>query len=518
MAESLVVSQSPDSSGKADAKKSGTTVDPGPYEAIVVRHVAGSRMGELQVYIPDLGGNKTDTAGFLKVSYASPFYGKTLDTDSGLLPDGANTSGQSYGMWFVPPDIGCKVLVTFVAGDRDRGYWFACCYDSTSHHMVPGLGRNVGGPADTVLAKNSQINQYLSKESNPPVVESNTASPTAFNADGIDKTTRYPHEYQTSLLVLQGLDKDKIRGAISSSSLRESPSNVYGISTPGRRATKSDQVAGSPQKVVMRRGGHQFVMDDGAAGGNEKEGTDQLIRLRTAGGHQILMNDTEQVFYIASAGGYQWLEFSNNGMINMFGYAGFNLRSAGALNFHSDTQVNIHSGGTVAINGVKGVDITSQISCSMSGLASASVKSNGALSLSGMITASLSSGGMMTVGTPGWLKLYGTARMDLNGVGLAIPVPVIPKQPNKLPDVLFGGTTWQLNEEAVESICTVVPCHEPWVAADGTRPAPDAQKGSMLKNLALGVGAVGVGIGISTAVSSIANSIGTASAVAGAIP
>ena len=483
----------------ADSKNSGTTIDPGPYVATVIKHVEGSRMGQLLVYIPDWGDDLDDPDSQTTVSYASPFYGTTYGTDTQLLPDSANTVGQSYGMWFVPPDIGCQVLVTFVAGSRDRGYWFACVYNSSSHHMVPGMARNIGGSENTTAPTDSPVTSYLGPDSILPVVESSTASPKAFDADGLEKTPRYFHEYQSSLLIGQGLDRDKVRGAISSSSLRESPSNVYGISTPGRKATTTDQIKDNPQQVIMRKGGHQFVMDDGSAA----DGTDQLIRLRTSAGHQILMNDTEQVFYIGSASGYHWMEFSNNGMINMYGYAGFNLRTVGALNLHSDTLVNIHSGGAVNIQGSKGVNISSLASVGISGMTGASLKTNGFLSITGMATTTISSGGPLTIGSPSITSIVGLGMLKLNSGKPPIPIPVVPTMPKELPDVQFGGTRWELQDGAVESICTVVPCHEPWQNSDGTRPGPDGGGNNALKNIVIGGSLAALGVGISNAISSI---------------
>ena len=485
-----------------DSNRSGYSKDAGPYVGTVVGHVTGNRMGQLLVYIPEFGTNKDDTAAQIPCSYVSPFYGTTFGTDTQLLPDGANTSGQSYGMWMVPPDIGNNVLVIFANGDRQRAYWIGCVYNSTSHHMVPGLARNVGGDADTIVGANADLNSRLSKDSNVPVVESNLANPNAFTQDGINKTSRYPHEFQTSVLISQGLDRDKVRGAISSSSLRESPSNVYGISTPGRKATKTDQIAGDPLKVAMRRGGHQFVMDDGS----ETDGSDQLIRLRTAGGHQLLMNDSEQVFYIASASGYHWMEFSNNGMINMYGAAGFNLRSAGAINLHSDSQVAINSNGTVAIHGEKGVNITSTFNCSMIGLASASVKSDGFLSLSGCAMASLSSLGEVSVGSPTVTKITGLISLLLNSGKPPLAIPFLPKVPNSLPDVKFNGSTWGLVEGDLPSICSIVPAHEPWLAEGGARPGPNGGSGNSLKSIAALVGTVALGKGISTAIANFSAS------------
>jgi hypothetical protein len=468
--------------GDVDTKKAGSGRDPGTYVGTVVEIVKGNSIGQLKVFIPEW--NSTHT-----VDYASPFYGRTLGTDTQLTPNQPVTAGQSYGMWMVPPDLNCKVLCVFAgSGDQSKGFWFACCYDSDSHHMIPALGRNVGGPSDTTTVPD-ELQSKLSKDSVVPVVESNTADPKAFTADGVTKTPRFPHEYQSYVLIGQGLDRDKIRGAISSSSLRETPSNVYGISTPGRKVTKTDQNPNNPQAVFSRTGGHSFVMDDGSAA----DGTDQLIRLRTAGGHQILMNDTENILYVASKSGYQWLEFSKDGSVNMYAYAGFNLRTVGPMNFHSDSSIIMNSGGTVAINGDTGVNITSLASTSMSGLVSATVKTDGILSLTGMAKASLTSVGWCDVGASTGITSVGSSGGILKlGIGLPLPLPAIPPIPNKLPEVQLNGSSWQRVDESLNSICTVVPCHEPWTESNGTRPPP-ARGTGILGQIAIAGAAIGIG-------------------------
>lgn len=455
-------------SAKADGKTAGFTVDPGPYEAIVVAHVQGSRMGQLLVTIPDWSGlvTKDTEQDQLVVSYASPFYGTTYGTDSQELPDSAYTAGQSYGMWMIPPDVGCKVLVTFVGGDMGRGYWFACVYDSTSHHMVPANGRAIGGK-DYTIAPSASV--PATGSSVLPVTEYSTKVSTAFAPDGIEKTPRHTHEYQAGILARQGLDRDPIRGAISSSSMRESPSNVYGISTPGKKVSKSDQVAGSPQKVFARSGGHSFVMDDG-----DKDGKDQLMRFRTAGGHQILMNDTEQVLYIASASGNHWLEFSNNGQMNVYAAGGINMRSTGPMNLHSDTVLSMSApnikmtavGNELSPLGSISMATSGNFSASAVGMAS--LKCNGMLSLSAVGKASLTAGGWLNVSSLIKTSVSGTM-LTLNGSAPLPPLPVIPPTTKFLTDTKFNGKAW-ISGGVIVTGCSVVPAHEPWVDSAGKRP------------------------------------------------
>ena len=486
-------------SATLNPKKSGVAIPPGIYEATVQGFVQNNP-GSLIVSIlgwsgiigdPDAGDQSDQTP----VTYCNPFYGSTYGTDTGLTADNPQTAGQSYGMWFVPPDIGNIVLVMFTTSGK--GFWIGSVVDTPSHHMVPGIGRNVGTATDAPPASDG-ITQFFNSSSNVPVVEASISDSKLFTGDGTVSTPRYPAEFAAMTYVKQGLDRDKVRGAISSSSLRESPSNVYGISTPGRSSTGSkSQFPGNSQAVSLRTGGHSFVMDDGAVGGgNEPEGTDQLIRLRTSGGHQILMNDTENILYIASASGSQWLEFSADGAINIFAAAGFNMRSSGAINMHSDAAINmcsphisltalpaltLPSSGLGALGAIPSISFNSSGTLSMSSLLATSVKADGAVSISALGAVSVAAGavlkmsalgaaslsalGVLNVGAKGAVNIAGSV-VGLNCTppisDLPIIVPAAPPIPNILDDTLWSGTNWVMGGSKVLSSCTTVPAHEPW--------------------------------------------------------
>ena len=49
-------------------------------------------------------------------------------------------------------------------------------------------------------------------------------------------------------------------------------------------------------------------MDDGAT-----LGEDQLMRLRTASGHQLLLHDTNNTIYVGHADGTSWIEMTPDG-------------------------------------------------------------------------------------------------------------------------------------------------------------------------------------------------------------
>lgn len=337
---------------------SATSLNPYPYIGIVKNNLDPTRCGRVQVFIPELGGDSDDQTNWRTVSYASPYMGYTsTEITQGDIPDTQNSFGHvshTYGMWAVPPDIGVEVLVIFVAGDPMRGYWIACVNSNLSRYMLPGLASS--GAIDTSGANTATLNSYVSGNV-APVVEfnenraENQTNPNFYN---INKPI---HETQYAILKYQGLERDNVRGTITSSSQRETPSHVFGISTPGRPTNDpaddttyverltAGLITEDYYRVKSRKGGHTFVMDDGSTLGN-----DQLVRLRTAAGHQIMMHDTEQILYISHAQGTSWIEMSADGSINIYSKEGFNLRSEGNVNIHSDKNINLNAGGNIYMN------------------------------------------------------------------------------------------------------------------------------------------------------------------------
>ena len=335
-----------------------TAINPYPYVGVVKNNLDPTRSGRVQVFIPELGGNPDDQANWRTVSYASPYMGYTsTELSASDIPDvtnGFNHVSHTYGMWMVPPDLGVEVICVFVAGDPMRGYWIACVNSNLSRYMLPGLAgsRNV----DTFNATANAKASYTTGNSAPVVefnenISANDANPSFYNI------AKPIHEIQYGILKQQGLDTDTTRGTITSSSQRETPSHVFGISTPGRPTNdpaddpnyvynlNTGAITEDYYRVKSRKGGHTFVMDDGSV-----LGVDQLVRLRTAGGHQILMHDTEQTIYISHAKGNSWVELTADGSINVYSKAGINLRSEGDVNIHSDQNINLNAQGNIRVN------------------------------------------------------------------------------------------------------------------------------------------------------------------------
>ena len=333
--------------------KSWTVQNAGPYLGVVKGNKDPARMGRLKVHIPSM--SKTSDPSdqqLVTCDYLMPFYGTKGEQYAKGAGTGYADSQHSYGFWAVPPDIGTKVLVIFAEGKFEQAYWIGCVQDPFTNHMTPGIASstNTNDALDGTFEgpdagyQDDKQSKYGTK--NVPSGELNRNRQGALQNDNYESIPKPIHPFAETLLK-QGLSADDIRGNTSSSARRETPSQVFGISTPGRLDTSTtkekvgakDSIA---QEYVTRKTGHTFVMDDGA-----EDGTNQLTRLRTASGHQLLMHDTDGVVYLANGSGKAFIEMDRDGTISVYADGGINMRTSRDFNLHSETNINFHAKGTI---------------------------------------------------------------------------------------------------------------------------------------------------------------------------
>ena len=288
--------------------RGGVPAESGPFIGEVMNNVDNIRSGRLQVYIEAFGGgDKYNKNLWRTVKYLPPFYGTTQKPAS----SGAGSfigNPHSYGMWFTPPDIGVKVLCFFVEGDPTLGYYVGCIPDAGVNHMIPAIG---SAPLGEYIPGNQAQATYLAESPAQPVTEINAKDNQVISDPRFFASPKPVHAVVAATMFQQGISNDIERGPITSSSQRESPSYVYGISTPGRPVYQSGAAPNKIRQdllankltpldvaVIARQGGHTFVMDDG-----DLENSSSHIRLRTSKGHQITMSDDGNFFYIIHANG-----------------------------------------------------------------------------------------------------------------------------------------------------------------------------------------------------------------------
>ena len=333
--------------------RSWTGQNPGPYLGVVKGNIDPTRMGRLKVHIPSLAKTSYPSENqLITCEYLAPFYG----AKGGKYAKGAGTefedSQHSYGMWMVPPDLETKVLVIFAEGKMEQAYWMGCVQEPYTNHMMPGIASSTNtndaldGTFEGADAGFQQDKQSKYGSTNVPSGELNRNRQGALQNGNYESLPKPIHPFAETLLK-QGLSADDIRGNTSSSARRETPSQVFGISTPGRKdtTTTKENVGAKDSDAkdyVTRKTGHTFVMDDGA-----EDGTNQLTRLRTASGHQLLMHDTEGVVYLANGSGKAFIEMDRDGTISVYSDGGINMRSGRDFNVHSDMNINFHAKGAI---------------------------------------------------------------------------------------------------------------------------------------------------------------------------
>ena len=480
---------------------------PGPFLAEVTNHLDATYMGCLEVaLIKGIPSRVNEIGESFVVRYLSPFAGNTSIRFEGSDPKKFNDVQKSYGFWMIPPDIGTTVMVIFVDGDPNQGYWFGCVNDVFQNHMVPGIAAS-----NLANITPDQENKYGTKYLPVAEYHKGTASDN-LKIPNVNQFSKPVHPF-AERLVEQGLLLDTIRGVTSSSARREVPSGVFGISTPG----PLDTSAGAPRKdigfesrvkgPVSRLGGTTFVMDDG-----DIDGQNELVRLRTRTGHQILLHNSQDLIYIANSKGTAWIEMTSKGKIDIYAQdsvsihtkGDFNLKAARDFNLEAGRNFNIAADGDYNLNIKKDIHIigdnlktaimsdynlttgdsiklatSGNLSSTANGSSSHAAKGNFGISSSAAV--SIGSKGNLSLGSSSEVRVSGS-EVHLNGPGASAPsTPEVPEQPKplnlfKVPqtDASAGRTSWENKQfykaSDLLSIMQRVPMHEPWSQHENFNP------------------------------------------------
>jgi hypothetical protein len=511
----------------------------GPYLARIISHLDPSFMGGLEVTLlreqGNTMGNNTQT---YTVRCATPFFGNTgfefmgqntanpnrtqgeqalnqQGTTGSSSFDAYNDTQKSYGMWMVPPDVGVTVLVVFVDGDPSQGYWIGCVPPKFANHMVPALGGSTEVDIDQASKQKYNTKQPL------PVAEINRR----LNGKGdqnIDpeKIKKAVHPIADRFLE-QGLLEDDVRGTTTTTSRREVPSMVFGISTPGpldrRQGAKKANIGTreSPTNTpvpVSRLGGTQFVMDDGddrfqrstpagegpvkyanVLAGEKGEPTipyNEYFRVRTRTGHQILMHNSEDLIYIGNAKGTTWIELTSNGKIDIYAQDSISIHTENDLNIKADRDINMEAGRNINMKSISGrcqMDIATDWKVTVGNDnkitvgqnwehvvgASSKITTTSNLDINSGGNNAFSSAGNTDVAVGGNYKETAT-RIDMNGPTARIATPAVPIEPlNVHPNPTTrtsAGWDKRYQDGTVASIMKRIPMHEPWLLHENQAP------------------------------------------------
>lgn len=275
-------------------RNTGQPLPDGLYIARVLSNKDATHTGRVQVQVADFHSEDP-----VNVLMTTPMGGSSNPQDTEKDVENNDGTVKSFGMWMQPPAVGTTVLIQFSASLRQPVMMGSLISAPTNHNM----GGNASG--ETYDGKIEPVGEQNPHETGDPQTKPKDTS-------------------RLGTITDQGLDKDYVRGHSMSSARRESPSKVMGITTPG---------------------GNTMTMDDGAADGSGS----QNIRIRTAGGGQVLIDDSNGIIFITNQTGSTHIEMNAEGQIDIYSENSFsigteqdfNLHAKGAINMHAEQGINI---------------------------------------------------------------------------------------------------------------------------------------------------------------------------------
>lgn len=360
-------------------------------EGVVVDTSDPQEMGRLRIWCPALDGDLVDLETLPWAQYVSPFAGQANSYPAG---GGGSSSGPvSYGFWAIPK-VGAQVLVTFLYGDYNQRVYLGSMFRQHSNRSLP-VGRN--SPSGELQSDSGgEIEPALS---NLKAQFGDLTSSIAKTRGAYERQVAQPADEKSpdegyDVRVLKA--KDPKVGALDP--------QTYCITTPGR---------------------HAIIMQDSPRTAR--------VRIKTAEGHQVILDDANERIYISVAGGQSYFEMDKDGHVHVFGAESISMSSGADFNIQALGNVNISAGKNLNLNA--------------SGHARMSACDD--VSLSGDGGVSITSGAKMDILAAAAILQTGS-RIDLNGPkAAAAPCATKPR---------------------------IVPSHEPW-----TRPETTATRGKNWK-------------------------------------
>ena len=258
--------------------------------------------GRLQVYVPAWDTEDWKVENLPWCWYVSPMGGSTVNAMAGR--EDAEMSGIStYGMWAIPKN-GAQVLITCLDGNPDMRIWMGCFY-------MPEHNRTLPAGIEGVMSELDDSGFYGQKT----------------------------FKHMEANLTDAGLWRDskhwKTRGGWARSVSHPSNKNKNKPTDNGYSPNPNEPSKAESQIWSFTTPGHHHItMSD------VKD--ESRIRIKTAEGNQIILDDTNERIYISTAKGRNWIELDEtNGKIYMYSDSKVNIRAKNDINFYSDENINM---------------------------------------------------------------------------------------------------------------------------------------------------------------------------------
>ncbi len=310
-----------------------------PSVGIVLNTDDPLQMGRVQVFCPAYGDNPKKLLHLPWCAYASAFGGSIKNKCfTRGVKDGPekSTGAVQYGFWAVP-EQGAHVVVGCLDGDPKRRFYFGSLPEHQETHTLFhgrykwGEGGIPNGPltsdgepiepAYTNLGKafqddrtsrewKTRVADYQATAVREDVGEVPNDTKDKYLDQQYDKISDAEQDdWVKPILGAHGYDWTGFKGTGAFLSSR-----AYGFSTPGF---------------------HAWSMDDRAF--------NSRIKLRSATGHQIIMDDTNERIYIMTNKGKSWVELDSSGNIDVYSDKRISMHAKQDINFTTDETFRVHA-------------------------------------------------------------------------------------------------------------------------------------------------------------------------------
>lgn len=310
-----------------------------PSVGIVINTDDPLQMGRVQVFCPAYGDNPKKMLHLPWCAYASAFGGsiKNKCFTRGVKDGPEKSTGAiHYGFWAIP-EQGAHVVIGCLDGDPKRRFYFGSLPEHQETHTLFhgrynwGEGGIPNGPltsdgepiepAYTNLGKafqddrqsrewKTRVADYQATAVREDVGEVPNDTKDKYLDQQYDKISEAEQDdWVKPFLGAHGYDWTGFKGTGAFLSSRS-----YGFSTPGF---------------------HAWSMDDRAF--------NSRIKLRSATGHQIIMDDTNERIYIMTNKGKSWVELDSSGNIDVYSDKRISMNAKQGFNFSTDETFRVHA-------------------------------------------------------------------------------------------------------------------------------------------------------------------------------
>lgn len=385
------------------------------------------QMGRVRVWCPAVDGENNRPENLPWARYITPFGGQTVDYPVNGV---SNTGPASYGFWAIPKQ-GATVIVGFLYGDRNIRFYLGSYFPDHGNRSLP-VGRNSeGAPTSDSFESMEPTKTNLEQQFNGKLSSSQARTRGA-----------YERQVAQALTEKDGTEGYQKSQRENNSTDRQLDPQTYSITTPGRHA------------IIMQD--HQET---------------SRVRIKTASGHQLIMDDANERIYVSTAKGNTWLELDEDGHVHVYAGADismstakdFNITAKGSFNVQAGGDINMAASGHTYISACKDLSINAgQAMYTMSG-ANTYIKSGANIFEEAASNLNLKAGATLLASS--------SSSMQLNGGGSIIQTGGI---------IHLNGPTANQAAASTEGPCptspTIVPNHEPWI-----RPASSGARGKHWK-------------------------------------